>query len=290
MAFLTIDSHHHFWDPETGDYPWMQGPFAPIRKPFGPDDLRVELNANSVDGTVLVQTWSSADETVDFLEMAASVDFVKGVVGWVDLTDPHVSQTLAELKARETGKWLVGIRHQVHDEADPDWLLRDDVRRGLSAVEQHGLVFDLLIRPRELAVALQTVSAFPNLRFVIDHIAKPDIKRRQDTGWEDGIGRFAPHKNHVWCKLSGMTTEADWTTWRPDNLQRYITKVLDVFGPTRCMFGTDWPVCLLASDYRAVKAALEHCLAYLNDGDRQRIFGGNAIEAYRLPGLWTGLR
>ncbi|MDQ0391502.1 amidohydrolase family protein [Labrys monachus] len=282
MASPVIDSHHHFWDPATGDYPWLNGPFEPINRVFAPEDLRPLLRANGVDGTVLVQTWNDLGETWDYIEIAQKTDFVAGVVGWVDLTDAQVARTIAALKASPAGRWLVGIRHLVQDEPDPEWLLRDDVRRGLGALAEAGLVYDLVVKPPQLAAAVQTVADFPQLRFVVDHIAKPDIKGRGFEAWSALMGGFAGRRDHVWCKLSGMITEADWHDWSPDDLRPYVAEVLRIFGWDRCMFGTDWPVCLVAGRYEQVIAALRACLADLGPTQTDAIFGLNAIEAYGL--------
>jgi L-fuconolactonase len=285
MKSPVIDAHHHFWDPATGDYPWMKGPFAPIARVFGPEDLRPALEKQGVSGTVLVQTWNNLGETWDYLRVAEATDFVAGVVGWADLTDPMVAQTLAALKASAQGKWLVGIRHLVQDEPDPNWLLREDVRRGLAAVEQADLVYDLVVKPPQLPAALKAVADFPHLRFVLDHIAKPDIKGHGFEPWAALVRGFAAHRQHVWCKLSGMITEADWHSWSPRDLQPYIAEMLDIFGPDRCMFGSDWPVCLVAGRYDQVIEALRASLGGLSENERALIFGRSAIEAYRLPGL-----
>lgn len=279
---LVVDSHQHFWDPENGDYGWMQGPdMAPIRHNFWPPQLAPLLAESGVDKTIIVQTWSSLDETRQFLEIAAKTDFVAGVVGWVDMTDPNLAATLAELKAGYGGQYLVGVRHQVHDEKDPDWLLRDDVQRGLQAVQQADLVYDLLTRPRELPAALKTVEQFTDLRFVIDHISKPDIAQGEIDQWATLMEGFR-QQPQVWCKLSGMVTEANWQSWRSADLQPYIAKVLDIFGPDRLLYGSDWPVCLLAARYGTVKHVLEENLATLDHRAREKIMGGNAIDVYRL--------
>ncbi|MDR3517259.1 MAG: amidohydrolase family protein [Azospirillaceae bacterium] len=282
MTPLIIDAHQHFWDPDQGDYAWLSGPFTPIRRVFGPADLRPELTQAGVRATVLVQTWSSLAETQAFLALAETVDFVAGVVGWVDLTAADIDRTLTLLKSVPGGRHLVGIRHQVHDEPDPDWLNRPDVRRGLAAVAGHGLVYDLLVRPRELPAALATVAALPGLRFVIDHIAKPDIRSGEDRVWAARIAPFADHRAHVWCKLSGMVTEADWAHWQPADLKPFIDTVLRVFGPARCLFGSDWPVCQVAGGYARVLAALRQGLAGLDAADQARILGGTALDLYHL--------
>ncbi|MDO9418124.1 amidohydrolase family protein [Pararhizobium sp.] len=284
MPTPVIDSHHHFWDPKSeGDYAWLSGPFEPINRVFAPDDLRPALKANHVSGTVLVQTWNGLSETWDFIRTAQATDFVAGVVGWVDLTDPKVGETLADLKASPDGKWLVGIRHLIQTEADPNWLLRDDVRHGLEAVEAAGLVYDFVPNLPQLLSCVRTAEAFPKLRFVLDHISKPKIKDQDFDGWARTMRGFRAERDHVWCKLSGMITEADWQAWTAEDLKPYVNEVLDIFGIDRCMFGTDWPVCLVAGSYDQVVEVLSECLKDLSDMDRAKIFGGNAIEAYRLP-------
>lgn len=277
-----VDAHHHFWTPSRHDYYWMAGAeLDPIRRAFGPEELRPELEAAGVDFTVLVQTVPSVEETREFMGIAARTRFVAGVVGWVDLTDAAVDESIAELQARLDGKMLVGIRHQVHDEKDPQWLLRPDVWRGLEAVRDAGLAYDILIRPRELPAALATARAFPEMQLVIDHLAKPPIASGEIDAW---AGQMEPFRElpHVLCKLSGMVTEADWTGWTPADLHPYVVRVVDIFGPERVMFGSDWPVCLLAGSYGAVKRGLEEALPPLSDAERADVFGGNAMRFYGL--------
>lgn len=276
-----IDSHHHVWDPARREYPWLTDP--KIARAFGVEDLRPLLEANSVDATVLVQTVSDLDETREFLALAAETPFIAGVVGWADLTDPGLAQTLAELKGGEHGPYLVGIRHQVHDERDKNWLLRDDVQHGLGAIAEANLVYDLLVRPRELPAALTVAQDFPHLRFVVDHIAKPPIATGELEPWAELMHGFADLQN-VACKLSGMVTEAgpDWTT---DNLRPYVQRVVEIFGPNRLMFGSDWPVCLLAAGYGAVLGTLREVLGGMEPHGvepEMAIFGGTALHWYGL--------
>jgi L-fuconolactonase len=278
---VIVDAHHHFWDPGRADYPWMIGSYEPIRRPFGPGDLAPLLTAHGVEATVLVQTRSSLDETREFLATAADTPFVRGVVGWVDLTDPSVADAIAELRAGPGGDRLVGIRHQVHDEPDPEWLLREDVRRGIRAVGEAGLVYDLLVRTRELPAALVVVEALPDGRFVIDHIAKPAIRDGVRQPWADRIAAFAALE-HVACKLSGVVTEADWGRWQPAELAPYVDHVLEVFGPRRVLFGSDWPVCLLAASYDRVVGTARELLDGLSEADTALVFGGTATEIYGL--------
>ena len=249
---MTVDSHLHLWDPGRRTYPWMGKAMDPVRRPFGPDDLAAVARPAGVDRAVLVQTVSSVLETQEFLALAAGNEIIAGVVGWVDLMDTDVAGAIGRLRSGEGGSKLKGVRHQVEDEGDPEWLLRDDVQRGLDAVEDAGLVYDLLVRTRELPAAHTTARKHPHLSFVIDHAAKPDIASGpKDLAWEEAIAPLADLPN-VTCKISGLVTEADWSHWRPSDLEPYVNKVLEWFGPKRCMFGSDWPVCLLAASYDKV--------------------------------------
>jgi L-fuconolactonase len=278
---MIIDAHHHFWDPTAVDYPWLTDELMAIRRAFTPADLEPDLRANGVDATVLVQTRSSVEETEDFLALADRTPFVRGVVGWVDLTDPGVEDAIAALRERPDGANLVGIRHQVHDEPDPAWLVRDDVVRGIRAVGRAGLVYDLLVRSRELPAALDLARRLPDIRFVIDHVAKPPIATGEVEPWASRIAPFR-ELEHVACKVSGMVTEADWSTWTPSDLQPYVDHVLVVFGPDRLLFGSDWPVCLLAASYDQVADAARTTLASLGDNDRAKVLGRTAARVYRL--------
>jgi L-fuconolactonase len=279
---LRIDAHHHFWDPARYDYPWMAGEaMEPVRRPFGPADLAVELGPAGVTGTVLVQTISDLAETRQFLDIAVDSDYVRGVVGWVDLAAPSVGDDLDALLDGPGGDHLVGIRHQVHDEDDPRWLCRDDVRRGLLAVEARGLTYDILVRARELPAATETVAALPELRFVLDHIAKPRIADGRDERWRERLPALAAQPN-VSVKLSGMVTEAVWTNWTADDLRPFVHFVVDRFGVERVMFGSDWPVCLLAGSYRSVSAGLTDALGPLSPDEESRIYRDNATSTYRL--------
>jgi L-fuconolactonase len=277
-----VDAHHHFWTPSRYDYYWMAGSeLDPIRRSYQPADLRPLLRDAGVDFTVLVQTVPSVAETREFLQIAERTPFVQGVVGWVDLTDPAVGDTLDNLKAQPDGKWLVGIRHMVHDEKDPEWLLRPDVQRGLGAVGDAGLAYDLLVRPRELPAAVATARAFPGMRLVVDHIAKPPIASGEIDAWAALMEPFHDLP-HVSCKLSGMITEANWRSWTSNDLRPYVATALDVFGLDRVMYGSDWPVCLLAGEYGVVKRALEEALPTLSPDERAKVFGRNAIDFYQL--------
>jgi len=279
---LVVDAHHHFWDPTQRDYYWMSSELDAIKRPFGPEDLRPLLADSGVDKTIVVQTLPSLEETREFLSIAEATDFVAGVVGWVDLTDTAAGSVIAELRAGPGGRHLVGVRHQVHDDPDAGWLLRTDVQRGIEAVGEAGLVYDLLVRTRELSGALEVVRRLPQVRFVIDHLAKPRIASGPaDEEWERTMAPFGECPN-VTCKLSGMVSEASWTSWTPDDLRPYVRRALNWFGPERCLFGSDWPVCLMAAPYGRVVEALRYAVSDLKREERDAVFGGNAIRVYGL--------
>jgi L-fuconolactonase len=259
----------------------MVGPeMEPLRRNFSIDDLAPSADEAGVTATVLVQTVGVAAETPEFLQVAAGNDLVAGVVGWVDLTAPDVADALAGLKQRPDGGWLKGIRHQVHDEPDLRWLCRDDVRAGLEAVADAGLVYDLLTKTPHLPAAIETVEALPQLSFVVDHISKPVIGEDLEP-WASDLRALAAHPN-VSCKLSGMVTEASWTDWKVSDLQPYVDVVLDAFGPGRVMFGSDWPVCLLAATYAEVVRAAEELTASLTPSEREAVFSTTARTIYHL--------
>ena len=259
----------------------MTHALAPIRRPFGPEDLEPLLAPNGVDRTILVQTRSSLDETREFLATAAHHDFIAGVVGWVDLTGDVPAQ-LTRLRDGPGGAKLVGIRHQAHDEADPEWLGRKDVRRGIAAVGAGGLAYDILVRSRELPAALALVRDNPEMRFVIDHIAKPPIATGAIDEWSQRLSPLGAFPN-VFIKLSGMVTEADWKHWTVRDIAPYVRRVLGWFGPERCVFGSDWPVCLVAASYAQVIDVCGQAIGDLPAADRERIFGTSAAQLYRLP-------
>jgi L-fuconolactonase len=245
---VIVDAHQHFWDPATADYPWMTDE---LRRRYGPEDLEPLLEEHGVHGTIVVQARHSFDETRELLALAAATPFVLGVVGWVDLTRDVASSL----------DGLVGVRHQVQDEVDPNWLLRDDVQRGIAAIGEAGLVFDLLVREPQLAAAVETVRRHPETTFVLDHVGK---RPRDDGAWADGVLALAKLPN-VTCKLSGLLTEFD-----PAGTAN---RALEWFGRERCMFGSDWPVCLLAGSYGDTLALV---------GDDANVLAGTAIRTYGL--------
>jgi L-fuconolactonase len=273
-----IDGHHHLWDPGRREYPWMAGAaLDPICRPYTVDDLR---SLTPADETILVQTVSSDAETDEFLATArASGGLIPGVVGWVDLTVAGVADRLAVL--RERGP-LVGIRHQVENEPDADWLLRSDVLRGLTAVANAGLTYDLLVNPAQYASAGELADRLPSARFVLDHAGKPPIAAGELDEWSAAITAIARRPN-VFCKLSGFVTEADWTSWTVEDLAPYADHVLTVFGSRRVLFGSDWPVCELAATYGEVLDAARALTAGLSPAERADVFDETARRAYALP-------
>ncbi|WDZ82916.1 amidohydrolase family protein [Micromonospora cathayae] len=282
---MIIDAHHHLWRPEHG-YRWLDEPgLAAIRRPFTPDDLNAELVANSVDATVLVEGGRChPDEAAEFLGWAADTAAIAGVVAWIDVAADDVAATIARYRRLRGGELLVGLRAQVQGESDPDYLDRPDVRRGLAEIGAAGLVFDLVIRADQLASAARAARALPDVGFVLDHLGKPRIDEGEAglRRWRGPFAELAANPN-VTAKLSGLVTEAG-PGWTPDALRPFVAAAVEEFGAGRLMFGSDWPVCLLVADYRAVRAALAECLPALSGPERRDIFAGTAIRAYRLAG------
>lgn len=279
---MIVDAHHHLWDPAVRDYPWMTGPAAPLRRRRDLDDLRGVTASAGVARTVVVQAVSEVAETEELLTTAESSDgLIGGVVGWVDLRAADLADRLARLRELPGGERLVGVRHQVHDEPDPDWLSRNDVLRGLAVLADHGLVYDLLVRTRELPAASRTVAALDGLSFVLDHGAKPPIAVGEVEPWATRLAELAALPN-VACKVSGLVTEADWNAWTVDHLRPYVDRLIELFTPQRLMFGSDWPVCTLAAGYDDVLEAARACLAGLSKAESDAVFAGTATATYGL--------
>jgi L-fuconolactonase len=278
---LVIDSHHHLWQrSQPFDYRWLDAPaLGAIRRDYLPTDLVPHLREAGVDRTVVVQTQHNVRENDWALSLADQHDFIAGVVGWVDLAGPDCERQLLEYRRHPK---FVGVRHITQDEPDDDFIIRPDVLRGLSTLEKHRVPFDLLFFVRHLRHAPTVVRMFPNLPLVLDHLAKPMIKASRLDNWEADFRRAAAQPN-VYCKLSGMVTEADWSAWRPADLRPYVDIALEAFGPDRCMFGSDWPVCELAASYTEVVATLRELLAPLSPSEKAKIFGDTATSFYRLP-------
>ena len=253
-------------------------PGWPIRRDFLPTDLEPELRAWNLDGCVAVQARQSLAESRWLLELAEGASLIRGVVGWVDLCSPNVAKELEEFAAHPK---FVGVRHVVQDEPDDQFMLRQDFQRGIAALRRFGLTYDLLIFPRQLPAAIALAQKFPEQPFVLDHLAKPPIKDGALSPWREQIRELAKLPN-VACKVSGMVTEAHWQDWRADDFKPYLDVVFEVFGPGRLMFGSDWPVCLLAGSYERIFKLVENYVCQLGTDTQAKFFGGNAVRFYGL--------
>ncbi|GAB6900719.1 amidohydrolase family protein [Kineosporia succinea] len=278
-----VDAHHHLWDPSEREYPWMAGEQAQAwRRPFTTSDLREVTDEAGVSHTVLVQTVSSVTETQDFLATAAASDgLIAAVVGWVDLTAPDVTDVIGLLRAGPGGDLLAGVRHQVEDEPDPDWLRRDDVRAGARAVAEAGLTHDLLVRFDQLPAAAALTAELPDASFVLDHAAKPPLgDQKAFAAWAANVARLAASPN-VLCKLSGLFTLGG----SDDQLRRALDHLLAVFTPERLVFGTDWPVSVIASTYAETVSRTVDLVGGFSETERAGFLSGNAERAYRMSVL-----
>ena len=275
---MKIDSHHHFWKYSVGEYPWIGDAMAPLRRDFLPEHLKAEIAAAGIDGVVSVQARQTVGETEWLLSLADGNDFIKGVVGWVPLAETSVREVIAKFA---TNPKLRAVRHVVQDEPDDRFILGGDFNRGVSVLRDFGLVYDILIFERQLAASIEFVDRHPKQVFVLDHIAKPRIKDNAIEPWRANIREMARREN-VFCKVSGMVTEADWKTWTWEQMRPYFDAVLEAFGPKRLMFGTDWPVCLAASGYARWVELVRRFAGGLSADEQAWLFGKTAIEAYRL--------
>ncbi|MFQ3592439.1 MAG: amidohydrolase family protein [Gemmataceae bacterium] len=275
-----IDSHQHFWQlSRPFDYRWLQSPDKqPIYRDYLPGDLEPYLRKCGIDFTVFVQTQHNLEENRWILALADQYPWIAGVVGWVDLASRHCEQQLHEMRQHSK---FVGVRHIVQDEPDDDFLLRPEIMRGLRLLERFGLSYDLLLYTKHLKHAFTLGMAFPSLHLVIDHLAKPEIRLGRMDNWLPHLKNAAKCPN-IYVKLSGMVTEADWKQWKPTDLKPYVHAALDLFGPQRCMYGSDWPVCELAATYEQQFAALNEILPPMDAEDRGWVFGETARKFYRL--------
>ncbi len=275
---MTIDAHQHFWKYEPIKHKWINDSMSVIRRDFMPSDLKKVYGENGIDGCVAVQADQTLEETNFLLWLSEQHSFIKGIVGWVDLRAKNVNEVLEEYK---THSKIKGFRHVVQGERDHNFLLRPDFMNGISLLEKKGYVYDILVFPHQLGAVLEFVKRFPNQKFVIDHIAKPYIKDGFYDGWAIMMTEIAKHEN-VYCKLSGMITEADFDSWSADQIRPYMNLVLEAFGPSRLMFGSDWPVCLVAGNYKEVKKLVTDFISKLSLTEQSAIMGSNAIEFYSL--------
>ncbi len=275
---MTIDAHQHFWKYNPEKHAWIDDSMSAIRRDFLPTDLQKVYAENGIDGCVAVQADQTLAETDFLLHLAEEHDFIKGVVGWADFRAENIEEVL---KQYESHKKLKGWRHIVQGEADHNFLLGSAFCKGISYLEPYDFTYDILVFPHQLGAVLEFVKRFPNQKFVIDHIAKPYIKDGFFEGWALLMEAIARHEN-VYCKISGMITEADYQAWTKEQLHPYLHHVLEVFGSDRLMFGSDWPVCLVAGAYCEVKEVVTEFISDLGENDRHKIMGGNAVAFYRL--------
>ncbi len=275
---MKIDAHQHFWQYDPMRDAWITPDMAAIQRSFGPQELQPLLAQHGFAGCVVVQSDQSEAENDFQLANARQHPFIKGVVGWVDLRAPDVAERLAHYRQFEQMK---GFRHVLQGEADRALMLTPAFRRGLAALGPLGFTYDLLILPDQLAYAQQLVAAFPNQPFVLDHIAKPAIASGDLAAWAQGVRALAAHAN-VWCKVSGLVTEAAWHTWQPPDFRPYLDVVFEAFGPDRVMFGSDWPVCQVAGGYHAVVDLAQAYLAAFSASEQARFWGENAADFYKL--------
>ena len=275
---MKIDTHQHFWKYSLEEYPWIGEGMEVLAQDRLPSDLKPLLEDNGIEGTVAVQARQVVEETEALLAMAEEYDFIRGVVGWVDLRSPNVEAQLERFKDRAK---MVGVRHVVQDEPDARFVLREDFMRGIGKLKACDLVYDILIFPHQLPATIELVQRFPEQVFILDHIAKPYIKDKQMAPWESDIRKLASCEN-VSCKISGMVTEADWHNWIVEDFRPYMDVVLEAFGTERLTIGSDWPVCTLAGQYGSVVSIAADFIAQLSDHEQQAIWEGNPERIYGL--------
>jgi L-fuconolactonase len=276
MDTARIDAHQHFWRYDPAEYGWIDDRMTALRSDFLPAQAKREMDAAHVDGCVAVQARHALDETRWLLDLAAAHPFILGVVGWIDLQ----ADVAAQLEQFSMASKLVGVRHIVQTEPE-DFLARPAFRRGVAQLTRFGLTYDILIYARQLASAVELARAFPHQRFVLDHLGKPDIKAGDFAGWRSDFERLAALPN-VWCKLSGLVTEADWSTWTAAQLRPYIDVAFDAFGGDRLMIGSDWPVCTVAASYAEAVNVIVDALGGCSAAERARVLGGTAQQLWNL--------
>lgn len=275
---MTIDSHQHFWSFDPIRDSWITDEMAVIQRNFFPEDLATTLQQNGIDACVAVQADQSLSETRFLLDLATKNDFVKAVVGWIDLQADDIDEHLSEWKS---AKKLVGFRHVLQAEPDTEYMLRQSFLRGISKLKKHGFTYDILIFPKHLAIAQKFVAQFPDQPFVLDHIAKPYIKAGLIDDWKKDIKSLAKFEN-LQCKISGIITEADWKGWSYEQIIPFLDVVFEAFGTNRIMFGSDWPVCLVAGDYSQVKGITETYMKDFSVSEKAKVFGENAARFYGI--------
>ena len=279
---MRIDSHHHIWDLSVRAQSWMKGDeVKPISRTILMDELEPELEKSNIDYTVIVQTVENPDETPEFLNLSLSHPKICAVVGWLDLESDDVIPQLEKYLAHPGGGNLVSIRDMAQDKADPNWLMRDDVIKNIHRIADAGLTFDILTRPPQLAAAVEMVKRSPNNTFVLDHISKPYIGKGEMQPWADQITEMASHEN-VSVKVSGLFTEANWDSWSNQSFKPYLDHILNTFTPFRMMFGSDWPVCLLAATYSQTVDLMEEFTKEFSKAEQESFWSGTVKRSYRL--------
>ncbi len=273
-----IDSHQHFWQYDPGKHAWISDRMKVLKRNFMPPNLETEMGRVGIDGCVVVQADQTVEETQFLLSLAEEYSFIAGVVGWLDIRANDLSEKLGQFVQHDAFK---GLRHIVQDEPDDRFLLQPDFLKGIGILGNYNMPYDILIYARHLPVAVEFASKFPDQKFVVDHIAKPEIEKQKTGDWEEGMRELAQHPL-MYCKVSGMVTEADWKNWNPDDFKPYLDVVFDAFGIDRLMFGSDWPVCKLAAGYEEVVQLLEEYIEPLAKEEQQLIMGGNAKRFYKL--------
>lgn len=275
---MRIDSHQHFWQYSSAQYGWITAELAPLQNDFMPDDLASLMESVKISGTIAVQARQQQTETDFLLQLANSYDWIKGVVGWIDLRSKNVRKSL-EKYADQTK--CCGFRHVLQDEPHDDFMLGSDFVHGIGQLRQFDFTYDLLIFPRQLKASIDLARQFPEQPFVVDHIAKPLIADRTLEPWATEIRKLAECEN-VCCKVSGMVTEAKWNQWHPEDFTPYLDIIFDCFGPRRILFGSDWPVCTLSGSYRAIYDLVSNYIKTFSTAEQEAIMGRNAVEFYRL--------
>jgi L-fuconolactonase len=275
---MNIDAHQHFWKYDPARDTWITEPMHAVRRDFLPHDLAPELQANGIDACITVQADSSENDTRFLLDLAARNPHIAGVVGWVDLRSPQLEDRLRELSKFPK---LRGFRHVAQSEPDNRFLVQPDFTRGIAKLREYNFTYDILVFPRQLAAAIELVAMFPEQKFVLDHLGKPDVRTRTSTRWPAQIKKLASYPN-VYSKISGLVTEADWYRWKPADFTPFLDTAFECFGPDRLMFGSDWPVCLLAATYNQVRQTLAEYVEKNAPAARAKIFGDNAARFYGL--------
>lgn len=277
---MRIDGHMHFWKYTAEEYGWIDDTMKVIQRDFLPAEAKKEVEAAGFEAVVAVQARQTLEETRWLLELAGEFQFIAGVVGWVDLQSPECR---AQLERFSKNRKFVGVRHIVQGEPDDRFLLKPEFGRGIALLEEFGLAYDILIHTRHLPVAVELVKKFPKQPFVLDHLAKPEIKSGKIKDWERDLRALA-EQPHVFCKVSGMVTEADWKAWTPTQLERYIDSAFEAFGPQRIILGSDWPVCKVAAEYSRVMDVFKDYIGELPEADQHAVLGGNAARFWKLEG------